>query len=73
MKNEPKLDVLNSKSWQVLIELARSGIVLQKQELVHPVQNEIENASKWVQKWQTNRICHDAEKVCVVLGIYIVA
>lgn len=53
MHKEAELNPGHGLDRDVLIELGRPRIVLEQKALVHPIEHEIEDASEWVQDWQT--------------------
>lgn len=71
VEHKSELHILNSKSWQILVELTGSGIILQEKEFVDPVENTIEQTSEWIQNWQSNGVGHHTEQVSVILSVDI--
>jgi hypothetical protein len=61
MDYHPKLDVGGHMKGQLFVESSCLFIMLQKQKFVHPIENEVENATEEVQDRHSGRVHQHAE------------
>ena len=72
MEEKSKFDESGRVDRQLLVKLCRLGVVLGQEELVHPIMQRVENASKWIQDWHTSGEHENTPEVSVVLSVHIV-
>lgn len=72
MQHNSNLDEICWINGKLCIKFTCSLIKFEQQELIDPVQDRVENTSKWIKKWHSCRVHQDNPQVCEVLSIHIV-
>ena len=72
MEKNSILDIHHGFHCQLFIESTCSLIVLEQQDLINPVENDIENEGNWIKNWKTTWVHQAAPKIGEKLRIHIV-
>lgn len=69
MEEDRNLEEVNREQRQSMVEGCSLSVVLYKQELVGPVDDEEVQEPNEVEDWHATRVGHDGPERCEVLGI----
>ena len=73
MDYETDSDVVDRFDWEFLVKSVCTLVKFKEEAFVNPVEDEVENAGKWIKDRHPCAECEHAPQISVVLSVNIVA